>query len=54
MSTKHLTLLKGSNKEWIFHNRSDELILNINELKYLEKYHLNKQEEKFDYPFKLD
>lgn len=44
MSTQNLTMLKGSNKEWIFHNRldRDSLILNINEIKYLEKYHILK------------
>ena len=36
----------------VFYNRRDDLISNINEMLYLEKWHLS--DNKIDYPFELD
>jgi hypothetical protein len=42
----------NNSKEMVFYNRRDDLISNINEMLYLEKWHLF--DNKIDYPFELD
>ena len=40
MTSQGLTLMQNNTKEWILYNRTDDLMVNINEMMYLAKFHL--------------
>ena len=41
MSTQQLTECENNSKEMVYYNRKDDLLINVNEMKYLEMFHLS-------------